>query len=902
MNHLTEFFLKLFDYSDWPVRWNSGNWSHLQGWIYIISDILIGTAYCTIPILIIKKESQKNGLKITRIHYFFTAFFLAGGVTHFLDALSFWYPIYRFNTIVVLLTGIVGWIAVFYIAKFYRAFSPGPQNILEPANELQERIKEEEWENEIQLQTIYKNAPDAVIVINSKGNIIKWNPAAEKMFGWKEEEVTGKILNEIIVPEEFRQVHISEMKKFLKTGESEVFNRTTMQTVLRKNNSAIVADFTVSPVKVKNDYLFIGFVRDATERRAAELALKQGAERYRLLTSEVYDYAIIMLSPEGNISSWNEGAQRIKGYTENEIMGKHFSIFYTKEAIENNFPLEELAIATREGRHENEGWRVKKDGVLFWANVIITALKQDGMVIGFSKITRDNTEQKKAQEQIKQLNASLEQRVIERTRELQQSENKYYRLFENSPVPMWVLDLATLKFIDVNEAAIRNYGYTRQEFLSMSTLDIRPDEEKKRFLELDLSASAGTRHSGVWKHLKKDGSIIYAEVNSHEMNLGQLSARLVLSTDVSERKKAAERLELALEAGQIGVWELDIINDTSVRNLRHDQVFGYEEIIPCWGIKDLLAHIHSEDVIWVEDSFKEALQTQTLAVETRITRKDHSIHWVLITGKVNRDNKEKPLMLGTVIDITKHKQAEEEIRKLSNELEERVQARTKELCAANKELESFSYSVSHDLRAPLRAIHSYSQILLEGYKTNMDDDGNKVLNRIMFNVQKMERLIHHLLEFSKLGKTCLKKTNININKIVKDVIGELGQSNKYHQNITVGQLGTAIVDEETIQLVFQNLLLNATKYSSKKGNPAVEVGKTETDRGTAYFVKDNGAGFDMTYYDKLFDVFQRLHRQEEFEGTGIGLAIVQKIILKHGGQVWAESVVNEGATFYFTLQ
>ena len=139
-------------------------------------------------------------------------------------------------------------------------------------------------------------------------------------------------------------------------------------------------------------------------------------------------------------------------------------------------------------------------------------------------------------------------------------------------------------------------------------------------------------------------------------------------------------------------------------------------------------------------------------------------------------------------------------------------------------------------------------------------------------------------------------------KIVKDIIEDLRQTGKYHHYIITGKLGTAIADGVTIQLVFENLLLNAVKYSSKKENLIVEVGVMETEKGATYFVKDNGAGFDMTYSDKLFGVFQRFHSQEEFEGTGVGLAIVQRIILKHGGQVWAESVLNEGATFYFTLQ
>jgi len=191
---------------------------------------------------------------------------------------------------------------------------------------------------------------------------------------------------------------------------------------------------------------------------------------------------------------------------------------------------------------------------------------------------------------------------------------------------------------------------------------------------------------------------------------------------------------------------------------------------------------------------------------------------------------------------------------------------------------------------------------LEDYKDKLDEEGSRLLDRVMFNANKMGHLIDNLLEFSRLGKKALNKTTVDLDKIVKEIIYDQVQSNKYHHTINIGKLGIAIADKVTIQLVFQNLLLNAFKYSNKKEHPVIEIGVMETDKGTTYFVKDNGVGFDMTYYDKLFGVFQRLHRQEEFEGTGVGLAIVQRIILRHSGQVWAESAVDKGATFYFTLQ
>ncbi len=259
-------------------------------------------------------------------------------------------------------------------------------------------------------------------------------------------------------------------------------------------------------------------------------------------------------------------------------------------------------------------------------------------------------------------------------------------------------------------------------------------------------------------------------------------------------------------------------------------------------------------------------------------------------------------MLGTVTDITELKIAEERIRILNNDLEQRVQLRTRELNLANKELESFSYSVSHDLRAPLRAIHGYSQLLNENYSAGLDDEGKRMLGRVMHNTKKMGQLIDDLLEFSRLGKAAVRKEEINFTAVAEEVVLELSQTfNNFHHKIVVQDLGTALADRVIIRHVMENLLLNAIKYSAKKESPEVLIGVTETKRGTTYFVKDNGAGFDMAYYDKLFGVFQRLHRQEEFEGTGVGLAIVQKIISKHRGEVWAEAAVNQGATFFFTL-
>ncbi len=251
-------------------------------------------------------------------------------------------------------------------------------------------------------------------------------------------------------------------------------------------------------------------------------------------------------------------------------------------------------------------------------------------------------------------------------------------------------------------------------------------------------------------------------------------------------------------------------------------------------------------------------------------------------------------------EIAERKQAEEEIRKLNAELEERVQHRTAQLEAANKELEAFSYSVSHDLRAPLRHIEGFSRILEENYTDVLEDEGKRILGVILKSAQKMKTLIEGLLAFSRLGRKGLSMSNVDMTKLVEDTFAELKPSDREIQ-LTLHPLPTVYIDLALMRQVWINLLSNAIKFSSHQDISMIEIGsKVDNDQNLLY-IKDNGAGFDMQYADKLFGVFQRLHSSEEFKGTGVGLAIVQRVIRRHGGHIWAEGKVDEGATFYFTV-
>ena len=311
------------------------------------------------------------------------------------------------------------------------------------------------------------------------------------------------------------------------------------------------------------------------------------------------------------------------------------------------------------------------------------------------------------------------------------------------------------------------------------------------------------------------------------------------------------------------------------------------------GLSSLLAYLLSKSL---QRSIADPVLSLAETARAISERQDYSVR----ARKVGDDE------IGKLTDafnqmLSEIEKQNNEIQLFNQKLEQSIEERTIELEAANKELESFSYSVSHDLRAPLRSIDGYSRVLIEDYNDKLDDEGKRLLKVITRNALRMGQLIDDLLAFSRIGKQNLTKVMLNMNYITESVAEELKAQQTRPTEITIKPMLSVEGDSSMLKQVLTNLISNAFKYSAKKDKSIVEIGSWKEDGNNIYYVRDNGAGFDMLYYDKLFGVFQRLHSANEFEGTGVGLALVHRIITKHGGKVWAEGKIDHGATFYFSL-
>jgi PAS domain S-box-containing protein len=481
-------------------------------------------------------------------------------------------------------------------------------------------------------------------------------------------------------------------------------------------------------------------------------------------------------------------------------------------------------------------------------------------------------------------------------------------IVENSDDAIVSKDLAGI-IMSWNKGAEKVYGYTSDEIVGqhISVLCTPDRQHEFTFLIDDLRRGASIQHYET-QRIRKDGERIFVSLTMSPIRDSQqrIIGASAVGRDITESKLAEHALllseeryrSLALATSQI-VWNTNAKGQVDDDLPMWRQFTGQtrEEVAGLGWMNAL----HPDDRKRLGELWSRAIRTRSLySTDFRIRRHDAEYRYIAVHGVpvLEQDGTVRE-WVGTCADITARVEAEEEVRKLNESLEKRVLARTAELEAANRELEAFAYSVSHDLRAPLRAVDGFSRILLEEYAAQLPAEAQRYLEIARNNAVQMGNLIDGLLAFSRLGRQEVHKQFVAPSDLVRQVLEDLGLEKTGRQvEISVGYLPGCEGDPFLLKQVFVNLLSNAFKYTRTREIAKIEIASLDP---ATYYVRDNGVGFDMRYSDKLFGVFQRLHRAEEYEGTGVGLAIVQRIIHRLGGRIWADAALDQGATFYFTL-
>jgi len=465
------------------------------------------------------------------------------------------------------------------------------------------------------------------------------------------------------------------------------------------------------------------------------------------------------------------------------------------------------------------------------------------------------------------------------------------------------------KITYVNDKFCVISGYSREELIGQDHRIINSGHHPKKFMhDLWTTISQGRVWHGEIKNQAKHGSFYWVDTTIVPFfnNQGKPRQYVAIRADITARKDMeldSVHLAAIVKSSDDAIVGKDLDGNVTSWNAGAEKIFGYSatEMVG-ESISRLIPPERHDEERQILEKIRRSESVQHF--ETVRQARDGRLINISVTTSPIKDSTGRIVGASKVArDITESKRAEAEIRRLNAELEQRVIQRTAELEAANHELEAFSYSVSHDLRAPLRAVNGFAGIVLEEFGSQLPEEGRRHLQRVCNGAKRMGELIDDLLSFSRLNRQLVNRQAVNTARLVQKALNDLAPQQQGRTiEIRVGELPPCQGDPALLRQVWVNLMSNAIKYTRGREPAVIEIGCEQGAGADIYFVRDNGTGFDMRYADKLFGVFQRLHRADEFEGTGVGLAIVQRIVHRHGGRTWADAKVDRGAIFYFTLE
>ncbi|MFD2934998.1 PAS domain-containing sensor histidine kinase [Spirosoma flavum] len=634
---------------------------------------------------------------------------------------------------------------------------------------------------------LLQSISEAIFMLDKGGYITYANPAATVITGYSATELLTKHLSLLYTHQDDMIKADYELGLAFKNGR---FSAQVLKT--KKDATTFWADMIVSPVYDQQN-TWTGYsciLHDISKKKKHELELRKNEENYRLMVEGIKDYSIFLLDTTGHILTWNDGAKRLVGYFSDEIIGKHFSIFYTAQDLQNKKPEQELAIAIETGRYEEEGWRVKKNGSAFWATIVLTPLyNKRNRLIGFSKITRDLTERKQSEDT------------------LHESEERYRSLVEQvSDYGIFMLD-ENGKIISWNKGAKRIKGYTEEEIIGKNFAIFYSEEDNlngKPPYELKIARAEGKYEEEGWR-VRKDGSQFWANVviTAVYNTNGTLIGFSKVTRDLTERKLG-------------------------------------------------------------EKSLKESHERYRLLADQLTT------------------------------------------------MNEALSYTNQELQRSNESLQQFAYIASHDLQEPLRKVQSFGDILKSQYGVQLGE-GIDYLERMQSAANRMSVLIRDLLLYARITTRPKALSQVSLSEVVESVMSDL--------EVLIAETGAQVAidplpmvrgDKSQLGQLVQNLLSNALKFRRQGVIPVICIRAKwvsaadlppsikpahKADTFLCMEVVDNGIGFEEKYLDRMFQIFQRLHGKNQYGGTGIGLAICEKIVLDYGGAMTAYSQPGQGATF-----
>jgi PAS domain S-box-containing protein len=796
-------------------------WNPLVLWLGVTSDGLIALSYYCIPLGLVYLVRKRRDLPFNWIFWMFGLFIVSCGTTHLMEIWNIWHASYLLAGVIKAITATTSLATALMLiplipkaielptdeqlrtlnyelrvqcvereqveAKLRATLAAREQTLAslakhQSAVEKLELAQEALRESRQRMDAIIQSAMDAIITVDEQQAVVIFNAAAERMFGCTGEEALGAAITRFI-PQRFHAAHAGHMKRF---GETGVSSRSmgTLGAIwgVRANGEEFPVEASISHAESEGKKLFTVILRDVTERRQAE-----AAREWLAAVVDSSDDAIISKDLQGIIHAWNRGAEKIFGYTAAEMVGKPMATLFPADRMQ-----EEKDILIRVGQGKSvehfETVRLRKDGTQIDVSVTISPIRNsDGEVVGASKIARNITERKRADERL----AAQAEELSRQTEELARSQHAL--------------------------------------------------EAKTRMLQLVLDSM---------------GEGLVAADNEGHFLLWNDAANKLVGRPVAELPTAA--------------WSL------------HYEIYLPDGVTPFPPDQHPLARALIGEEKFAEMVVRPPGEKYGKCLEVT-ARPMHDAQGGICGG------------VAAFRDVTERRAAEGQVKQLNQELEGRVLERT-------AELEAFTYSVSHDLRAPLRHMSGFTRILVEDFGPSMPAEAQRYLQRIEQGAQRMGVLVDELLNLTRIGRQPLKVQVTGLDSIVREVIALLEPESEGRQiEWKIGNLSFVECDPVLIRQVFQNLIGNALKYSRPRTCAVIEIGQETKDGASVILVKDNGVGFSMKYADKLFGVFQRLHRAEDFEGTGVGLATVARIIQKHGGRVWAEAELDRGATFYFTL-